>query len=303
MGNLIIGSYRDPLPEETGSDPYIGKVVLPEGMTKIKDMQFFRSERMTSVKIPDSVTSIGDMAFLGCSHLTEIVIPPGVTTIGSNAFQDCKNLRKIVIPESVTSIGNLAFEGTPWQEEYPDDFVIVNQILVRYKGSAETVTLPESVKEIQESAFFRCERIKWIPVLIADGNPICIADSGLYHIISPREYSRIRSLVLRKNYSVSMFTGRKYDLIAQMFLYDLDPDGTVRYIRKHFTNFFMYLIIAGHIKTIRKILDSGKFLLKRNMDEYLKYAIANQKHEIYLLLIEYKQKHDWYQTPGQNLEL
>lgn len=93
---------------------------------KIKNgvLEKYRKEKgVTEVVIPEGVTRIGDKAFFGCERLASITIPDGVTGIGKNAFYGCKSLTSITIPESVTSIGGGAFLDTPWLENYPDDFV------------------------------------------------------------------------------------------------------------------------------------------------------------------------------------
>ena len=98
---------------------YLGtnvNVVIPniiEGclVTRIDDVAFVGSDRLTNITIPDSVTSIGNHAFWFCQSLTSIVIPNSVTSIGSGAFMSCTGLTSIIIPDSVTSIGNSAFSG------------------------------------------------------------------------------------------------------------------------------------------------------------------------------------------------
>lgn len=42
----------------------------------------------------------------------------------------------------------------------PDDFVIENGVLKRYKGSDECIMIPDCVTEIGKRAFFGCESIK-----------------------------------------------------------------------------------------------------------------------------------------------
>ncbi|MBR1529904.1 MAG: leucine-rich repeat domain-containing protein [Oscillospiraceae bacterium] len=102
--------------------------------------------------IPDGVKEIGDHAFRHYRWMESIVIPESVERIGGEAFVDCRNLREIIIPESVNYIGHDAFAGTPWLENYPDDFVIINQILVKYRGTDAEVRIPEQVTVIGNSA-------------------------------------------------------------------------------------------------------------------------------------------------------
>ena len=88
----------------------VTELVIPEGITEIKNYAFSSCSGLTSIVIPNSVTSIGNSAFYWCDGLTSITIPNSVTSIGDFAFSGCWGLTSIVIGNSVTSIGNAAFE-------------------------------------------------------------------------------------------------------------------------------------------------------------------------------------------------
>ena len=155
-------------------------VVIPNGVTSIGSNAFFNCSGLTSVIIPESVTSIREYAFYNCSSLTSVVIPNGVTSIGSNAFFNCSGLTSVTIPGSVTSIGYDAFYGTAlykdagnWEDgvlyvdnwlicaktELPSSYQVKEQTVgiasnaFSYSGSSTTITVPESVTSIGESAF------------------------------------------------------------------------------------------------------------------------------------------------------
>ncbi|MCR4812412.1 MAG: leucine-rich repeat protein [Bacteroidales bacterium] len=84
-------------------------LVIPSGVTEIKDNTFPGATCLTSVTIPNSVTSIGYNAFSQCSGLTSLTIPNSVTSIGFFAFSGCSGLTSVTIGNSVTSIGFRAF--------------------------------------------------------------------------------------------------------------------------------------------------------------------------------------------------
>lgn len=116
----------------------ITELVIPDGVTAIKDFAFRDWSALTSVTIPNSVTSIGGCAFMGCTNLHSINIPNSVTSIGGCAFEDCSGLSSITIPNSVMSIGGSAFRDCK---------------------SLSSITIPNSVTSIGGYAFSGCREL------------------------------------------------------------------------------------------------------------------------------------------------
>jgi hypothetical protein len=56
--NTILSVNRDDLPNE---------LIIPEGVTTIKECTFENCQNLTSITIPSSVTEIGYDAFWGCT--------------------------------------------------------------------------------------------------------------------------------------------------------------------------------------------------------------------------------------------
>ena len=93
------------------NDNLITELVIPEGVTYVKNFSFSGCIGLTSVSFPSSVTSIGQSAFEGCSGLISVSIPSSVTSIGYFVFRNCSSLVSVSIPSSITSIGGYAFSG------------------------------------------------------------------------------------------------------------------------------------------------------------------------------------------------
>ena len=153
-----------------------GAVVIPSSVT-YNNIQY-------------SVTSIGYNAFRGCTGLTSITIPESVTNIGmsdAGPFMDCIALASItvaagntvydsrnncnaiietatnkliqgcngtVIPNSVTSIGNAAFYGS----------------------GLTSITIPESVIDIDYDCFRGCENLRSVEIL----NPLVAFSTDMF---------------------------------------------------------------------------------------------------------------------------
>ena len=161
-------------------------ITIPNSVTNIGEYAFNNCRSLTSITIPNSVTSIGDGAFGGCSGLTAITIPNSVTSIGRSAFYNCSGLTSITIPESVIYIGDSAFRGcyfkteffvnnsslttdnnwgaTLYDEETSDGLLIKNNIVVKCREWAVSVSIPSGVTGIGSSAFYNCTSLTSITI-------------------------------------------------------------------------------------------------------------------------------------------
>lgn len=110
------------------------------------------------------VSSIGADAFEGCYSLEQVTISNGIEQIGADAFFSC-SVEKASIPQSVKKIGKRAFSGCylTVAEQNPsyssEDGTLFNKdktILIAYSGKSGVTNykIPDSVKEIGESAFY-----------------------------------------------------------------------------------------------------------------------------------------------------
>ncbi len=135
------GEYSNPLyyGDLYFNNELVTDLIIPNGVTTIRNMAFHNCDSLTSVTIPDSVTTIGEWAFRDCNSLTSVTIGDSVTTIGDRAFGFCTSLPSITIPDSVTTIGESAF-------------YCCYDLL--------SITIPDSVTSIGENAFSSCNNIK-----------------------------------------------------------------------------------------------------------------------------------------------
>ncbi len=150
-------------------------IVIPIGVTEIKDFEFSGFSVLESITIPNTVTKIWDYAFKDCRSLKNVIIPESVDTIGEFAFSGCKSLKNIIIPESITIIR----ESTFYMCE-----------------SLESITIPKSVKVIESMVFIGCQALQRICV-DSDNQYYCSIDGVLFSkdrtsiILFPKKHPQV----------------------------------------------------------------------------------------------------------------
>lgn len=153
---------------------------LPTGITSIGDSAFRSCAGLTEIVVPDSVETIGDKAFYDCSGLTSLRLSQGLKTLGANVFLSCDSLTEIEIPAGVESVGNYIASNTLrlrcavgssaakalskaqndfWVEDFQlryafdSDGSAASLTLKKYAGDAASVTIPDGVTIVGDSAF------------------------------------------------------------------------------------------------------------------------------------------------------
>ena len=181
-----------------------------------------------------------------------------MTDIGWGAFEYCKSLTSVTIPDSVTSIGDWAFSGC---------------------SSLTSVTIPDSVTAIGRGAFLGCSSLTSVTIPRIVLTKETIEQFKNYRDVS---HSDILNMIITADYSVKMNHDVKYKAVWKVFSICPDDEKTVAYIKKNFAKMFPFLIDRDDAATVRKVIDSGKFLTKRNIDKFIQYA-GNKKLTAYML--------------------
>lgn len=182
---LLLDSGRTVLikcPPMAAVDTY----TVPSTVTEISEGAFESCTVLRSINLPEGLRSIGSRAFENCTSLQSIQIPESVVTIEGSAFYGCTALNEIALPQSGTNISSGAFNNTAFYNDaanwdgsllYAQAYLlaaksenIANSVTVRAgtkyisggvfnSSSLESVTLPDGLLMIGESAFGWCRNL------------------------------------------------------------------------------------------------------------------------------------------------
>ena len=207
-----------------GACSNLTSVTIPSSVTYIGEGAFYGCSSLTSVTIPSSVTIIDWGAFSDCSSLTSVTIPSSVTSIGESAFSSCSSLTSITIPSSVTSIGAVAFADCSSLTNITVDsrnpaYASIDGVLfdkrirtlISYPvgKTARTYTIPSSVTEIGNGAFYGCSSLTsvTIPSSVTAIGAVAFADcSNLTSVTIPSSVTYIGEVAFRDCSSLTSIT-------------------------------------------------------------------------------------------------
>ena len=149
-GNSNPNYYADTL--YINGEKIEGKVVIPDGTTKIKNYAFKNITAITEVVIPDSVTSIGSYAFRDCTGLTSVALGTGVSAINSYTFNGCTSLINLTLNKAdtyVTLSNTSALTNTPIVTSTTEGYAYVpSALLEQYKAATNWATYANKIKAI-----------------------------------------------------------------------------------------------------------------------------------------------------------
>ncbi len=177
----------------------LAEVEICDGVEEIGEWLFYYCTALTGVEIPDSVTMLGESVFNQCTQIESATIGNGVVELPSYLFSGCYKLKDITIGSNVKKIGYQAFSGCNGLENvyvesllqwcgiefayndsnpmyYADNLYINGEViedLVIADGtekigkyafynmdSIKSVTIPSTLKVIEEGAFDGCNSIE-----------------------------------------------------------------------------------------------------------------------------------------------
>lgn len=170
------------------------RVKLGSGLEAIGEYAFSDCVQLSAIVIPDSVTEIGTGAFYGCEQLSDISIGASVKKIGRFAFENTVAWTQAMVDNDsiagndnnkVIYIDNWALGCETFASPYPNISLVDGTVgvgnsafYVETTSSNTTgsklasVTLPQSVKYIDDYAFYGCKSLSDVTIT----NAVSIGD-------------------------------------------------------------------------------------------------------------------------------
>ncbi len=112
-------------------------------LTSIENNCFSNNLSLTEVSLPNNIVSLGAQTFLGCTNLPSINLSnTNILILDGKCFSGCSNLTQIILPNVVTGIYQECFANCRFN----------------------TITFPESLKNIGEKAFLNCTNLRIITI-------------------------------------------------------------------------------------------------------------------------------------------
>ncbi len=170
---VILPAGITAIPNFAFEDATVRRIVLPEGITEIGNYAFYGVDALEEINLPEGLVRIGKGAFSNTA-LTQVDLPDSLAVLEGNPFSRCTALRQIGVAEDHSAfclIDGVLFgredqrliwypvPRTAAHYDVPEGTRVIDGAF-RGQQHLESVTLPGSVTEIGEFAFFDCPRLQ-----------------------------------------------------------------------------------------------------------------------------------------------
>ena len=126
---------------------------------------FVNCDELVSIKLPPGLQSVGKYAFYQCSELISVVLPGTVEDVRDYAFRMCEKLTSINFPSSINSIGRYAFFGCSFESAViPEGVTVLNDSSFGYNYNLSSITLPSTLQTIERWVFSDNRKLKTITI-------------------------------------------------------------------------------------------------------------------------------------------
>lgn len=151
---------------------------IPSDVSGYGEYAFTSNTNVQSIVIPSGTTTISEDMLKGCTNLESISIPASVTSISGYAFRECKNLRNIHIDAAnpkYECVNGCVIDKTDNSLVLGACNAVIPNYVSKIKPRAfsgrniESITIPASVTEIGNDAFYKCLQLTSAVFAVTEG--------------------------------------------------------------------------------------------------------------------------------------
>ena len=186
--------------------PALESITLTDSIEKIGKEAFAFLPRLLRITLPSGLTSLGDGVFSGCDRLVQVIFPSVVPSLQENIFNDgYRFLTEIVYPvEHEFGYGRRISSLEESTLTFASYGVLSGSLLILGHGgyleegfteigpyaflgcSMDKITIPASVKRIDEWAFYGCSNLK--EIAFAENSSLLFVDDNAFSGLKDLSY-------------------------------------------------------------------------------------------------------------------
>lgn len=176
---------------------HLQRAILATGVTTLGDSVFYQCVNLNSVSLPNTITTMGKDVFRQCSSLTSVDLPRFLNGVPEGVFYGCSKLTSFKYPDKPTYIGSNAFRLCSALKNYTIPYTVERIASYAYANTGiVSITIPENVLSIGNSAFNHCSSLKSVNMsetVESIGSSAFYACSSLESFSVPAGVTRINS--------------------------------------------------------------------------------------------------------------
>ena len=144
--------------------------------------------KLHKIVIGEGITEIISGVFSHNFYLQEVDLPASLEVIGSRAFYYSSNLETVKLPvdSKLKKVGYDAFTNTAFLNNQFDDFIMLNNIIIKYKGQDKNITLPETAVAVGDKSISKCDSLESVSVpanVTSIGYAAFVSDTALENAV------------------------------------------------------------------------------------------------------------------------
>lgn len=168
---------------------FVGDYEIPSSVDEIEQYAFYNCINLTGVIIPMNVEYLRDYAFCECSRITNLTMPGALGITSQNIFYNCTSISTVVLTDSPShetfAYNMYTYQYTPWYQSskagssidltVEEGITAIKAYLFYGCAGLSKVTLPDSLREIEKSAFSNANSIIELTL------PISVDYTGIFN--------------------------------------------------------------------------------------------------------------------------